>query len=174
MGDFSTREYTCEEIDLLVRDRTRTVEDTNISIFNHLRNCEVCLLRCASYPLYTYELEQRCFRLMSPSVEQAALFTRADYEKRGWYPTWDEAAAATRALGITSSAAYLEWPYPADPHLPWRPDIAYCSVWILRGAWLGFLWEDWTAPVFVLPAAMPRSSPANHNRPVRSDPNPFW
>ncbi len=54
------------------------------------------------------------------------------------YPTWEEASAAARALGIRSSGEYVRGGYKKDPRLASNPSKKY-SNWNERGGWIAFL-----------------------------------
>ncbi len=54
------------------------------------------------------------------------------------YPTWEEAAQATRELGIKKREEYTDR-YQEDPRLPSSPAVQYPDVWAQNHKWRGFL-----------------------------------
>ena len=74
------------------------------------------------------------------------------------YATWEEASAATQALGIRTGPDYLEC-YKQDRRLPSEPYEVYSGVWKQNGGWPGFLgsltystWEEASVAARVLGA----------------------
>lgn len=55
-----------------------------------------------------------------------------------FYPTWEEAAAAVRSLGITTFKEYRTR-YKEDPRLPVGLRTTYSEQWIINGGFRGFL-----------------------------------
>lgn len=57
---------------------------------------------------------------------------------RDFYPTWEEASKAARALGIKSAVEYA-MRYKEDPRLPSAPGLKYPQDWVKNGRSKGFL-----------------------------------
>jgi superfamily II DNA or RNA helicase len=62
-------------------------------------------------------------------------------EPRNLYPTWEEASAATIALGINGIVEYKNRK-GEDRRLPSNPNEKYADVWDANGRWGGFLGKE--------------------------------
>jgi hypothetical protein len=72
------------------------------------------------------------------------------FDKGGWYPflgntvpvekykTWEEASAACKKIGITTSSDHKKR-YKEDPKLPATPEGFFSDVWASNGRWNGYL-----------------------------------
>ncbi|MBI5077629.1 DEAD/DEAH box helicase family protein [Candidatus Falkowbacteria bacterium] len=60
--------------------------------------------------------------------------------EKDFYPTWEEASQAARALGIRTSIQYKnEGKYRENIRLPSEPSDIYKQEWDMHGGWAGFL-----------------------------------